>query len=478
MKYKMLTLSMACSAALLTACGGGGGGGSSSSPEPVTPVVPETEVISGNILENKTLTSDRTWILQGVVNVGDGSNRIENLADITNANNVTLTIEPGTNIVADSDGTLIINRGSKINAEGTADAPITFSSQLDDDFDGLGEWGGIIVQGFAPHYAPGSNALCADSGFCNVQGEGGDETVKFFGGDNPADDSGVIKYVRIAEAGKVAVADNEVNGLTLQGVGHKTVLEYIQVHNNLDDGVEWFGGTANAKYLVLTGNDDDDIDFDEGYKGNIQFAIIQKNPSATEPQGSNDPCGIEANSSDDEAVKATEAVLSNITIVGSDITSGDKAEPAVRLRGDLTVQLHNTVISNYNGDCLRVDNGQDEATDVTFNNVFVGDCGTDGDFFAFKATKDATGTGALPNPAGQDTVSQKAGNAALAFDAAFAVTDAAAQLSVDVVPTAVANGSGFTFESTNYAGAVNPNTAVADRDWWSSWTLPGTVQVP
>jgi len=133
----------------------------------------------------------------------------------------------------------------------------------------------VIIQGFAPQFGAGNTGACFGSGtVCNIVGEGG-TVVGNYGGNDPADDSGALRYVRIAEGGKVAGPDNEINGLTLQGVGHATTLEYIQVHGNLDDGIEWFGGTVNAKYLVLTNNDDDSLDYDEGYQGNIQHAIIR-----------------------------------------------------------------------------------------------------------------------------------------------------------------------------------------------------------
>ena len=110
-------------------------------------------------------------------------------------------------------------------------------------------------------------------------GEGGD-FVQEYGGNLPADDSGIIRYVRIAEGGLIAGPNNEINGLTLQGVGYGTLIDYIQVQGNQDDGIEWFGGTANVKHAVLTNNDDDDIDFDEGYQGNIQYALMIKNPNS------------------------------------------------------------------------------------------------------------------------------------------------------------------------------------------------------
>ena len=180
-------------------------------------------------------------------------------------------------------GSLIVTRGSKLMAEGTASQPITFSSLADDNLDGLGEWGGVVIQGFAPQYGSGGTGACFGAGtVCNVLGEGG-TIVGNYGGNDPTDNSGTLRFVRIAEGGLIAGPNNEINGLTLQGVGYGTTIEYIQVHGNLDDGIEWFGGTVNARYLVLTNNDDDDIDFDEGYKGNIQYAIARKDPNKSRP---------------------------------------------------------------------------------------------------------------------------------------------------------------------------------------------------
>lgn len=298
---------------------------------------------------------------------------------------------------------------------------------------------------------------------CNVEGEGGDE-VGNFGGNEPADNSGVIKYVRIAEGGKVAGPNNEINGLTLQGVGHGTTVEYVQVHNNLDDGVEWFGGTVNAKYLVLTGNDDDDIDFDEGYKGNIQYAIIRKNPALAAPSGSNDPRGIEANSSDEDYVPQTEGALANITLVGAFMSSG---EPAMRLRGSLTASVYNTVAYGFEH-CVRIDDSSnvmpedpaDALSDVTLNNV-IGNCGDlNADEF-YRGTREA------------DAGSNIGNDADVAFDAAAALTNASATVTqMDFAE--VDNGSGFAFDNTTYVGAVEPGTAAVDA-WWAGWTIEGSL---
>jgi hypothetical protein len=263
----------------------------------------------------------------------------------------------------------------------------------------------------------------------------------------------------------VAGPNNEINGLTLQGVGHGTVIEYIQVHGNLDDGIEWFGGTVNVRYAVLTNNDDDDIDFDEGYKGNIQYAIIRKNPNKDVPTGSNDPRGIEANSSDDEYAPETEAVLANILILGSDVNnaadSDSGAQPGMRLRGAVTASIYNSAVREFDTGCVRIDdadvNGDDSLvfeSSITLVNV-LGDC-TDG----FYNKRDAD-------------VEVNSGSSSVEVDSAYALTGGDAQVSAPSID-AVENGSGFVFEETNFVGAVEPGTS-AEQAWWSGWIVEGSL---
>jgi hypothetical protein len=423
--------------------------------------------LEGNITENLTLTADKEWRLDGFVTIGTGNVNLADEAAVAAAKaaGVTLTIEPGVHVKAFNTGVLLVTRGSKIEAEGTAAAPITFSSIEDEDFDGEGEWGGVVVQGFAPQYGAGNTGACFGSGtVCNVAGEGGDG-IGIFGGNDKADNSGTIKYFRIAEAGRVAGPNNEINGLTLQGVGHGTTVDYVQVHNNLDDGIEWFGGTVNVTHAVLTNNDDDDIDFDEGYQGNIQYAIIRKNPEKTTPTGSNDPRGIEANSSDEDYVVATQGAVANVTIVGSEVnkvinSKGDGLQPGMRLRGSLTARIYNSAVLNFD-DCVRIDDSDhdnNEATDkivsnVTLSNV-IGQC--DDKFYAKRDADLEEGT---------------VGAAAVDLDEAVALT-ASTVAEIDFVE--VNNGSGFVFDNTTYVGAVAPGTSAATA-WWAGWIIPGSL---
>ncbi|MEM8500820.1 MAG: hypothetical protein AAF542_22585 [Pseudomonadota bacterium] len=422
--------------------------------------------LNGTIDQDYTLTADREWRLQGVVVVGDGNQMVSTAADVQAIRDagVTLTIEPGTNVRAFDDGTLLVTRGSMLMADGTAAEPITFSSVADADFDGLGEWGGVIIQGFAPQYGAGGTGACFGTGeVCNVEGEGGTD-VAVYGGNDEADNSGIVRYVRIAEGGLVAGPNNEINGLTLQGVGHGTIVEYVQVHNNLDDGVEWFGGTVNARYLVLTGNDDDDIDYDEGFQGNIQYAIIQKDPNKEDPTGSNDPRGIEANSSDDEFVPETDAVIANVTIIGSTVNNDPGgSQPGMRLRGALTTAIFNTAVQNFDTGCIRIDDADTDgdSTDDQFSTValtnVIGDC-ADG-FYDRRAADTEAGVGV-------------GANTTFTLSSSYAINESIAVLGTAPVINAVNNGSGFMFDQTAFIGAVDPAEATG---WWEGWTIPGSL---
>ena len=419
--------------------------------------------VTGTIDSDYTFIEEVQYVLSGVVTVGAGNVEITTQTEYETilANGVTLTVEPGSDVKGTADGVLLVTRGSKLIADGYANNPITFSS-LDDNYDGMGEWGGVVIQGFAPQYGQGGTGACFADGesWCNVLGEGGD-FVQEYGGSNAGDDSGIIRYVRIAEGGLIAGPNNEINGLTLQGVGHGTLIDYVQVQGNQDDGIEWFGGTVNVKHAVLTNNDDDDIDFDEGYQGNIQYALIIKNqtPGAT-PVGSNDPRGIELNSSDDDYTPETAGVIANVTIIGGDAANYAE-EYGMRLRGSVTAAIHNSAVTGYDVTCARIDDSDTDGdsstpkldTPITLNNFL---CDTAG--VAFLKEQPIEGS----------TVIEEG----ISFDENLAIVNTSALLSA---PTAIAahdNGSAFIFDETRYIGAVDPSASV---DWWADWTIPGSV---
>ncbi|OGU67044.1 MAG: hypothetical protein A2499_09075 [Stygiobacter sp. RIFOXYC12_FULL_38_8] len=256
------------------------------------------EALSGNITTNQTLTSDKTYLLKGIVRVMPGA---------------TLTIQPGTIIYGEntSQGSLIVKPGGKIMAEGTADKPIVFTSEFKKPgatkTPNYGDWGGIIILGNAPINVAGGKAL--------IEGPG-DE----YGGTVADDNSGVLKYVRIEYPGIAYSLNNEINGLTLGGVGSKTKLEYIQVSYSGDDSFEFFGGTVNAKYLIAYRGWDDDFDTDFGYSGKLQFLLGVRDPAIADASQSN---GFESDNDGSGSTNSprTSPTWYNVTLIGPAATT-------------------------------------------------------------------------------------------------------------------------------------------------------------
>lgn len=227
-----------------------------------------------------TWTKNNQYLLDGFVFVNDGQ---------------TLTIEPGTVIRGRSGqgeqaSALIVARGAKIIAQGTADEPIIFTCEGDDLIESIsitanGLWGGLILLGNAP--------LNNASNEAQIEGVPFYETRGIFGGNNEDDNSGILKYVSIRHGGTDIGEGNEINGLTLGGVGRATTIEFIEVISNKDDGIEFFGGTVNCKYILSVFNEDDAFDYDLGYNGMGQFWLAIQNPAdgdlAVECGGGQDP---------------------------------------------------------------------------------------------------------------------------------------------------------------------------------------------
>ncbi len=225
--------------------------------------------VTGAITENTTWTNDNIYKLNQKVVVDAGT---------------TLTIEAGT-IIQGTPGTgslasaLIIARGSKINAVGTPSQPIIFTSSTDNieigetagtnlDENDRGLWGGLIILGNAP---------CSFSGDiveAQIEGIPADDTFGLYGGTDPEDNSGVVSYISIRHGGALIGEGNEINGLTLGGVGNGTIINNIEVVANVDDGIEFFGGTVNASNLLVWAQGDDALDIDQAYSGTIDNALV------------------------------------------------------------------------------------------------------------------------------------------------------------------------------------------------------------
>ena len=219
-----------------------------------------------------TLTAGVDYLMEGRVTVGNGNGQLEINGDGTLSDGssvrVTLTIEAGVNVYGKTGtfANLVITRGSKLMAEGTKSAPIVFSSD-DEGLDGSGEWGGLILHGYAPH-----NECVVGGSYCDIDSEG---ESGFAGGYDPEDSSGVLRYVVVAEGGYEFSTGNEINGISLVGVGSGTEMDCPSSWQP-DDGIEFYGGTVNVGHGVFTNNNDDSVDWDEGYQGNLQYIIVKR----------------------------------------------------------------------------------------------------------------------------------------------------------------------------------------------------------
>lgn len=298
------------------------------------PIIDEdpTARITANITENTTWKTGNVYILGGRITVMNG---------------VTLTIEPGV-IVKGEAGTganataLLVARGGKIMAEGTAAKPIIFTSvadeimpedivagnfgspNLDPDINGL--WGGLMVMGKAPISASNESG---DVSEVQIEGIPTSDQNGLYGGNVPNDNSGVIKYVSIRHGGTNIGSGNEINGLTLGGVGSGTVIENIEVVANQDDGIEWFGGTVNVKNAVVWNAGDDAIDTDQSWSGTLDnFVVIapgNHNFELDGPEGS---------------MKAGHTIQ-NGTVVANDPSSGRVSSDLISLDDNSRVALKN-----------------------------------------------------------------------------------------------------------------------------------------
>lgn len=257
-----------------------------------------SKVLNGTIDQSRTLTKG-TWTLKGYVYVNNGA---------------VLTIEPGTIIKSDvaEKGALIVERGSKLIADGRSSEPIVFTSGKPSGERAPGDWGGIILLGNAPTNRPTSPAPIIEGG-----------VNRPYGGKTANDNSGILRYVRIEFSGIAAEPGSEINGLTLGGVGSGTIIENVQVSFGGDDAYEFFGGTVNCKNLIALGTMDDDFDFDFGYTGKIQYAVSLRDKPADTDQANGIECDNDGTASLTEPFTRPE--LSNFTLIGPYDTTGSSS---------------------------------------------------------------------------------------------------------------------------------------------------------
>ena len=402
--------------------------------------------ITGKITSDLTLTSNNMYALKGAVFVGEDK-----------ANSATLTIEAGTTVFGRSGSDyLVVSRDSKIQANGTASAPITFTSSEDitGGTTGYGQWGGIVLLGNAQ-----SNKCPSDGSDCALQVEGVEEGA-VFGGTDDADSSGTLRYVVVKHAGYEIAPDNELNGITFGGVGSGTKVEYIQVHENADDGIEFFGGTVNAKYVVLTANKDDSVDWDNGFRGNLQYVLVKHDANNGEANRA-----IEADNDGSTPNKQPQSnpTIANMTIIGNGFDTADKDSEGVYLREGTKAQLHNFVVTGAAGmgECFEIEGGA--TTSVTASQALAGETVITNSVFAcsenFKNAKADDGSVLLD--AEDWVLNQNADNST-----ATGMSDVVNGIfTIDTTTPKDFTGNSF-FDNANHIGAVS-----ADNDWTAGWTV-------
>ncbi len=297
------------------------------------------------VFTGKKTLKKGTYLLKGWVYVTEGAE---------------LTIEPGTIIKGDKQtkAALIIERGGKCLAEGTASSPIVFTSEQPKGQRKPGDWGGLIVCGKA------NNNQNND-----VQIEGGPRSKH--GGSNDDDNSGVFRYIRVEFAGYPFQTDKEINGITFGSVGRGTTVDHLQVSYSNDDSYEWFGGTVNCKYLVAYKGWDDEFDTDFGFSGHVQFCLSIRDPRIADTSQSN---GFESDNDANGTPTSpyTSPIFSNVTFIGpmtaknlaagfandaAYITGGDmypdngsklgKFQAAMQIRRSSKLNCYNSVAVGY-----------------------------------------------------------------------------------------------------------------------------------
>lgn len=342
----------------------GGGGSSGNCPTQTTAVTVTLSTgttqthcrLPTNIGANLTLTADNIYQLDGRVDVGTST------LESGGGRAVNLTVLPGVTVYASNvNAYIVVQHGSKIIADGNATQPIIFTSandlgypvtgiapraafrgRADQDTNGTsrGEWGGIVINGLAPT----NNPTRVGEGSTGVTG-----TNQIRGGTNPDDNSGILRYVQVRYAGYDvglavggAAGQNELNGVAFQAVGRGTTVDYLQIHQAYDDGIEMFGGTVNIKHVIITGTSDDAIDWTDGWVGNLQYGLVVMNGKDPTADG-----GIEADnlSGSNEALPRSNPVLSNITIIGANEPGMNAGGGKALFREGTGVRFLNSVLA-------------------------------------------------------------------------------------------------------------------------------------
>jgi hypothetical protein len=426
-------------------------------------------VISSNITTNTTWTNTNIYELQGGIQVTNGA---------------TLTIQPGTRVEGQrgsgpgvGGAALFVQRDGRLIADGTPLQPIVFTCVGTPKAKGC--WGGLTVNGNArlnEGTATSPAVSGRDGGQTGCLEKSGEGTSGLYGGCNDADSSGVLRYAIIEYSGFRFTTTNELNGIAFQGVGSKTVLDFIQVHGGQDDGIEFFGGSVNAKHIYLTASSDDALDWTEGWRGKVQFVIAQ----ADSLDGDK---GIEADGSTTQftALPLATPQIWNMTIVGkADPAGTGGADPNNNVEGGMHIRrgtrpsLNNFIVMGY-PHILDIDDTETCITDANGGPFQVRNSA-----IQLYTTVQNTDTGD-PAGCGSEEVFLMGGGNTIGSTGSTIVLQLFAPFNAmtpDFRPVFGSGGGGLTppsdgfFDVTaTYIGAVNPKTASEGNiPWYAGWT--------
>lgn len=426
----------------------------------------ENSILEGRIIANRTLKAGVTYKLRGLVYVTNGA---------------VLTIEPGTKIVGETgkNGGLIITRSAKIIADGTVDKPIVFTSESSTPKGG--DWAGLVILGNAPTNATFNGQVGIGEIEGGVNNSDGLGLYGLGSSSNPADNSGILRYVRIEYAGYAFLPDKEINGLTLGGVGNQTIIDYVQVSHANDDSFEWFGGTVNCKHIIAYKGLDDDFDNDNGFTGKVQFGISLRDSSVADISGSNG-FEVDNDASGSATTPQTNAVFSNMTVIGPRATltstGNSNFKRGMHLRRNSSISIFNSIIMGWPTGWL-LDASTGTPTDLNIaagkmvlaNNIMAGN-NTPFSYTASTTAPTGWTTDSLTNyfnrPNGGNTLLTN--NTDVALTAPFKydntvdfnpATGSPALTGADFANPKLSTG----LTTVTYRGACDANDT-----WWKSWT--------
>lgn len=409
-------------------------------------------ILPNLITSDLRLTSGNIYSFIGTVFVGEDAGADAANPD-TGASSAVLSIDPGVTIYGRSgEDAVVVSRGSQIQALGTDGSPIIFTSEQDvlGEATARGQFGGLVINGRAPINDCDVTTVdpVANPELCEKTGEGGSG---LFGGNSPTDNSGVLNFVQVRNGGFRFSSGNELNGIAFQGVGSATEVDFIQVDNNVDDGVEFFGGTVNAKHIVLTGNGDDSLDWTDGWTGNVQYVIIQH----ASDDGDN---GFEGDnrSNDTDILPRSNPTIANVTFLGDPNT-----DFGAQLRAGTDGEVYNMVIAGSGAGAI--DFTQASSDTSVFTEFF-------SSFIASNNAGGVTTNGTVSSPvfaAANGNVDGVTNNIDSTLTAAPGCTSTVVPgASENAVTASLPAGSDF-FDSVTYIGAVEN----AADDWYVNWTL-------